>query len=50
MEIPVELHFEMACETAFSDEGYKDYNPASERIQDPNYRVDLELRRLKRSL
>lgn len=47
---PMERYFELAYATPFSDEAYKDYNPASERIQDPNYRVDLELRRLKRSL
>ena len=41
---------DLAYETRFSDEAYVDYNPVCERIQDPNYKVDLELRRLKRSL
>jgi transposase InsO family protein len=47
---PMERYFDLADETPFSDEAYESYNPASERLQDPNYRVDLELRRLKRSL
>ena len=47
---PMERYFELADETPFSDETYENYNPASERIQDPNYRIDLELRRLKRCL
>lgn len=47
---PMERYFDLADETPFSDEVYENYNPVSERIQDPNYRVDLELRRLKRCL
>jgi hypothetical protein len=46
----MERYFDPASETPLSEEAYEDYNPASERIQDPNYRVDLELQRLKRSL
>ena len=41
---------DMAYETRFSDEAYIDDNAVCERIQAPNYKVDLELRRLKRSL
>ena len=44
---PIEKYFELAEITPYSDEAYKDYNSASERIQNANYRVDLELRRLK---
>ena len=47
---PMERYFDLANETPFSDEAYESYNPASKRLQDPNYRLDLELRRLKRSL
>ena len=47
---PIGRYFDLASETPFSDEAYEVYNPVSERIQDPNYKVDLELRRLKRSL
>jgi len=47
---PMERYFSLADDTPFSDEAYESYNPASERLKDPNYRVDLELRRLKRSL
>lgn len=47
---PMERYFDLAYETPFSDEAYVDYNAVCERIQDPNYKVDLELRRLKRSL
>ena len=47
---PMERYFDLADETPFSDEAYESYNPASESLQDPNYWVDLELWRLKRSL
>lgn len=47
---PMERYFELIDDTPFSDEAYENYCPNSERIQDPNYRVDLELQRLKRSL
>lgn len=47
---PMERYFELAENTPYSDEAYEGYNPDSERIQDPNYKVDLELRRLKRCL
>ena len=47
---PMERYFDMASETPLSEEAYEGYNPVSERLQDPNYSVDLELQRLKRSL
>lgn len=47
---PMERYFELINETPFSDEVYDHYQADSERIQDANYRLDLEVRRLKRSL
>ncbi len=47
---PMERYFELSDITPFSDEAYQDYNPVTERIQNANYKVDLELRRLKRCL
>jgi len=44
---PMERYFELADATPFSDEIHKDYHPESERIQIANYKVDLELRKLK---
>jgi hypothetical protein len=41
---------DLAYETRFSDEAYVGYNAVCERIQDPIYKAELELRRLKRSL
>jgi len=40
----------LADKAPFSDENYETYNPKSRRLQDPNDRVDLEFRRLNRSL
>lgn len=47
---PMERYFELSEKTPFSDEVSSRYQPAAERIQDANYKIDLELRRLKRSL
>jgi len=47
---PMERYFELSNDTPYSDEAYKHFYPAVERIQDPNYKVDLELRKLKRSI
>ena len=47
---PMEHYFQLSDDTPYSDEAYELYEPSLERIQNPNYRVDLELRRLKRSL
>jgi hypothetical protein len=46
----MERYFELADETPYSDEVIRNYRPSSERIQDANYKVDLALRKLKRSL
>lgn len=46
----MERYFELSDETPFSDEVSEHYEPAKERVQDANYKVDLELARLKRSL
>lgn len=46
----MERHFELSEETPFSDEVQNQYNPSDERIQNANYRVDLEIAKLKRSL
>ncbi len=47
---PMDRYFKLADETPYSEEAYQGYSADSERIQDPNYKIDLELRRLKRSL
>ena len=47
---PMERYFELANETPYSDEVLKNYRRTSERIQDANYKVDLKLSKLKRSL
>jgi transposase InsO family protein len=47
---PMERYFELSEETPFSDEISNRYQSISELIQYANYKVDLELRRLKRSL
>ena len=47
---PMERYFELSDDTPFSDEVYANYQPSKERIQEANYKVDLELARLKRSL
>jgi hypothetical protein len=43
-------YFELSEQTSFSDDVLKDYDPSSERIQDANYKRDLEIARVKRSL
>jgi transposase InsO family protein len=47
---PMDRFFELIHETPFWDQAHQGYDPSSERIQDPNYSLDLRLRRLKRSL
>ena len=44
---PMDRYFELSEKTPFSDEIENLYKPANERIQDANYKVDLELARLK---
>lgn len=46
----MERHFELSEETPFSDEAQNQYNPSDERIQNANYKGDLEIAKLKRSL
>jgi transposase InsO family protein len=47
---PMEKYFELCDKTPFSDEIFNLYKSDSVRIQNANYKVDLELQRLKRSL
>lgn len=47
---PMERYFELSDQTPFSDEVFKDYDLSAERIQDANYKHDLEIAKLKRSL
>jgi len=47
---PMEKYFELSDKTPFSDEISNLYHSNSERLQDANYKLDLELQRLKRSL
>jgi hypothetical protein len=44
-----ERFIELINETPFTEEVSENYQPGSERIQEANYKLDLELRRLKRS-
>lgn len=46
----MERYFELSKETPFSDEVQNQYNPSDERIQNGNYKGDLEIAKLKRSL
>ena len=47
---PMERYFEMAEQTPYSEEVQELYEPAKEPLQEQNYRLELELRRLKRAL
>ena len=47
---PMERYFELSEETPFSDEVQNQCNPSDERIQNANYKVNLEMAKLKRSL
>ena len=47
---PMEKYFKISDETPFSDEVLENYEIKNERIQDANYKLDLEIARLKRSL
>ncbi len=47
---PMERVCELAAETPLTDEVSQNYDPTKEHYRDANYRVDLELQRLKRSL
>jgi transposase InsO family protein len=50
---PMDRFFELIKKTPYWDEVHREYDPAKERIQDPNYQIDMRLRRieeLKRSM
>lgn len=47
---PIEKYFELSEKTPFSEDVSNLYQPSNERIQDANYKVDLELKKLKRCL
>jgi len=47
---PMDRFFELIDKTPFSDEIDAYYDPSKERIQEQNYRIDLQLRRVKRCL
>jgi transposase InsO family protein len=49
-QTPWERWGELSLKTPFNDEVEALYDPSKERIQDQNYRVDLELRKLKASV
>ena len=42
--------YKLSEETPFSDEVQKQYDASNERIQNANYKMDLEIAKLKRSL
>ena len=46
----MEKYFELRDETPFSDEVIRNYDPLNESIGEANYKLDLEIARLKRSL
>lgn len=46
----MERYFSLSDKTPFSEDAYAGYQPSKERIQEANYKLDLELSRLKRSL
>ena len=46
----MERYFELSEKTPFSDEVQNQYNPSDERIQNANYKGDVEIAKLKRSL
>ena len=47
---PMDRYFELSHDTPYLDDVSNQYDKSKERIQDTNYRRDLELRRLKRCL
>lgn len=44
---PMDRYLDLIHETPYLDEVLKKYNPAKERIQEQNYRLDLHLKKLK---
>lgn len=49
-KILMERYFELADKTPYSDAVHTNYQPNEEHIQDQNYKIELELRKLKRYL
>jgi transposase InsO family protein len=47
---PMERYFELSGQTPFSEEVAEDYHPDQEYIQEQSYRLELQLRKLKRCL
>ncbi|MBF8877636.1 transposase [Escherichia coli] len=47
---PMERYFELAEQTPYSDAVHASYQPNEEHIQEQNYKLELELRKLKRCL
>ena len=47
---PMEKYFSVSADTPYSDEVAAGYDKTNERIQDGNYKRDLEVAKLKRSL
>lgn len=47
---PMERFCELADDTPYSEDVSEKYDPTKEHFRDANYRVDLELQRLKRSM
>ncbi|EPP2706692.1 TPA: integrase core domain-containing protein [Escherichia coli] len=47
---PMERYFELAEKTPYSDAVHAKYQPNEEHIQEQNYKLELELRKLKRCL
>ncbi len=47
---PMERYLKLSEETPISEVAYADYLPSKERIEEANYKLDLESARLKRSL
>lgn len=47
---PLERYLELMDDTPLSEDAYSSYQPSKERIQEANYKLDLELAKLKRSL
>lgn len=47
---PMERYFELAEQTPYSDAVQTSYQPSEEHVQEQNYKLELELRKLKRCL
>lgn len=47
---PMERYFELAEQTPYSDAVHANYQPSEEHMQEQNYKLELELRKLKRCL